>query len=300
MFPRFRSAFSAVDPACLIAAILFVVSDIIMMTEHLSFRRSQHFNFKSWKSLDPEYIRASWESRLSSHVVITIGGLLGAAAWFALCVPVLNAAWVLSCGGKRKVAVHSLVCVLAMGGSVTELTANLLLVGAGNVGNWIAKAFNLDDWTGEGSGDGMGWRVLELTQLFAHGLIIWVDAIEFLAIFGIMVLLFLSVRAEGADPTFSRCWSILGLVIGLLSLFDFLAAIMRLQNWRVYSFISLTITILNAMILLPSWLLVLGCQLPKARAKFEGEEADSLTHRKEDGFSDEGEGSVELPQTQVI
>ena len=83
---------------------------------------------------------------------------------------------------------------LAIFGSLNELIARLLMVGMTNAAMWLARDFNLDDWTEEG--DGTGWRVLEMIHIVTHGMILWVDAFETLAMFGIVSILFYSVATE--------------------------------------------------------------------------------------------------------
>lgn len=83
---------------------------------------------------------------------------------------------------------------LAIFGSLNELIARLLMVGMTNAAMWLARDFNLDDWTEVG--DGTGWRVLEMIHIVTHGMTLWVDAFETLAMFGIVSILFYSVATE--------------------------------------------------------------------------------------------------------
>lgn len=58
---------------------------------------------------------------------------------------------------------------LAVFGGLIELLARLLMVGMTNASMWLAKDFNLDNWTSETSNDGTGWRVLEMIHTVTHG-----------------------------------------------------------------------------------------------------------------------------------
>ena len=57
---------------------------------------------------------------------------------------------------------------LVLCGGIVELLARLLTVGMTNASQWLAKSFNLEDWTQEG-GDGTGGRVLEMIHVVTSG-----------------------------------------------------------------------------------------------------------------------------------
>merc|ERR1712127_619074 len=134
-------------------------------------------------------------------------------------------------------------------------------------------------------------------------MILWVDAFEAVALFGIVVLLFLSVASEpnhrmqrstsvvvggqeGTDgssevpveedaassatvrvtiePTFSRCFTHFGLFVGLLSLVAFVADILRFVDWKLFGKVAMVMDGVLGIAFLPMWLLWLGCLLPKA------------------------------------
>ena len=120
--------------------------------------------------------------------------MIGVLGWFLLAVPIVQLAWILSKGGKRKLGVHILLASLGVGGAGVESFARMMMVGLSNTSMWLAKDFNLDSWDSEG--DGTGWRVLEMIHIATRGLILWVDAFEALALFGVTVLLFYSVQTE--------------------------------------------------------------------------------------------------------
>lgn len=155
---------------------------------------AMHFDFNSWKKLDPTYIETRWANREQSRPIMMSAALIGAVAWFWLIVPIVQSAWVLSRGGKRSVGAHMLLAALAICGGIIELLARLLTVGMTNASMWLAKDFNLDSW--ETQGDGTGWRVLEMIHIVTRGLLLWIDAFEALALFGITVVLFYSVATE--------------------------------------------------------------------------------------------------------
>mmetsp|Transcript_16761 Transcript_16761/g.30147 ORF Transcript_16761/g.30147 Transcript_16761/m.30147 type:complete len:384 (+) Transcript_16761:157-1308(+) len=308
----------------------------------------ESFSFSAWKDLDPSYIRSRWEARDESRAMMITAALFGAIAWFWLMVPIIQAAWVLSRGGKRKVGAHMLLAGLAICGGIVELLAHLMIVGMTNSMFWLARDFNLGYWgsseaDGSNEADGTGWRVLEMIHIVARGISHWVDAFEGLALFGIVVLLFYSVAKEpkfkvqrsssvivssetegGAEdvndggggvvltevddgaastspppqsafgavttkvaikPTFSKCFTWFGLFVGMLSLVDFLADVLRFLNWKIFGTIAMAMNALLGVVFLPIWLLCLARQLPEATMRYEREEkraAILLNGRRDD------------------
>ena len=102
------------------------------------------------------------------------------------------------------------------------------------------------------------------------GFLLWIDTLEWAILFQVVLIMFISVRSEAKDEkTFSISWAFLGLFTGILCLFDFASSILRLDNWRRWSFITLILTFGNRLILIPIWLIVLGRQLPRAIKKAE-------------------------------
>lgn len=61
----------------------------------------------------------------------------------------------------------------------------------------------------------------------------------------------------------------MGLLIGVLCLFDFIADLLRVQSWAAYSKFAVLISIVNMLVLLPIWLVLLSCQLPSAQPKYD-------------------------------
>jgi hypothetical protein len=102
-----------------------------------------------------------------------------------------------------------------------------------------------------------------------EGLILWIDAFEWLALFGIFVLMFVSVWSMKGSLVycpFGRKWACFGLCIGVLCMVDFAADVARFVSWRFFEKLALAISILNTVLFIPLWLLELARQLPKARA----------------------------------
>ena len=70
------------------------------------------------------------------------------------------------------------------------------------------------------------------------------------------------------NSAFGTKFAGLGLAIGFLGLFEFIAELLRLRAFRVFAEVSLAISIINTWILLPIWLVVLGKQLSIVKTSF--------------------------------
>jgi hypothetical protein len=88
---------------------------------------------------------------------------------------------------------------IAICGGIIELLARLLVAGMTNASLWLAQDFNMNDWD-DGDVMGTGWRVLEMIHIVTAGMLLWIDAFESLALFGIVSIMFYSVETE---PNFS-------------------------------------------------------------------------------------------------
>merc|ERR1711862_1009974 len=93
--------------------------------------------------------------------------------------------------------------------------APLFILGVYGNASFMAESFNLDNW---GTGQMIGWKTLEVSWLIVEGLLIWVDALEWICLCGICILLYNSIGSQTAEQrTFPLWWARVGLVIALLS-----------------------------------------------------------------------------------
>mmetsp|Transcript_6507 Transcript_6507/g.10857 ORF Transcript_6507/g.10857 Transcript_6507/m.10857 type:complete len:303 (-) Transcript_6507:79-987(-) len=270
-----------IDLSCLLTTILFWTSNLLYIVG-FGHKNRRSFNFSTWTELEPAYIEQEWQRRSEERGISSAASLLGALAWFSLVVPILNVVWILSVGGQRRVGLHVVIAALALGGSISELLARLMMVGVENVGVWLSQDWNLDNWASEG--DGLGWRTLEVGYMLSRGVIMWIDAFEWLALAGIYTLIFVSLRADtdsSSAASFSMKWAYLGLVLGVLSTIAFLADTLRFLSWKLMTTIEMFVAIVNTLILFPIWLIWLGRQLPRLRTKYEedlnSKEREALT-----------------------
>ena len=184
---------------------------------------------------------------------------------------VVKVAWIQSNFGTRMMGLHISVVVLALGGSFAELLSRLLALGSNNALAWMASSFNLDDWnvmvasnstTNGNLNDEIGWRTLQMIDIAVSGLLLWIDAMEYLFLAGILILLAFSIRTD--NQLFGKRWARFGVLMAVLGIIEFAFAILRFENWGLFSSLGALINILNQLVLFPVWLIWLGWQLPKA------------------------------------
>ena len=184
---------------------------------------------------------------------------------------VVKVAWIQSNFGTRMMGLHISVVVLALGGSFAELLSRLLALGSNNALAWMASSFNLDDWnvavasnstTNGNLNDEIGWRTLQMIDIAVSGLLLWIDAMEYLFLAGILILLAFSIRTD--NQLFGKRWARFGVLMAVLGIIEFAFAILRFENWGLFSSLGALINILNQLVLFPVWLIWLGRQLPKA------------------------------------
>jgi hypothetical protein len=183
----------------------------------------------------------------------------------------VKVAWIQSNFGTRMMGLHISVVVLALGGSFAELLSRLLALGSNNALAWMASSFNLDDWnvmvasnstTNGNLNDEIGWRTLQMIDIAVSGLLLWIDAMEYLFLAGILILLAFSIRTD--NQLFGKRWARFGVLMAVLGIIEFTFAILRFENWGLFSTFGALINILNQLVLFPVWLIWLGRQLPKA------------------------------------
>ena len=265
------------DPVSLGAAVLSVLSNILYIVYFSIYATKRpHFDYQTFKQLDPEFIQVEWQFRNSYRSLELAAGLLGSLYWFFLAIPILQVAWILSNGGKERMGIHVTVALFAIGGSLSECFARLMYIGSTNTTEWLSKDFNLDNWLGTGVDDGIGWRTLEVAHLVVSGIILWIDAFEWFALAVICTLLVVSIRLSNRDDKVSKLstcfttgWIRLCVVLAIFSIIDFAAEILRFQSWRVFSTVALFFSAANRLILLPSWLFLMAKQLPLAKRIFD-------------------------------
>lgn len=262
------------DLTCLLASGLYFSGAIITVIIAVREQQREHYDYATFTSLNPLYIQKDWYFRREQLPLELAAGFLNAISWIVFAAPIAQVAIVLSRGGTRRLATHVSIVVLALAACISECMARLMHLGTANWGIWLSEEYNLNEWVNRNTKDNIGWRTLEVGNLVNYGLLLWIDAFEFLALFGILILIFASVVGATADggPNFGRCWAGFGLFIALFALADFIASVLRFTDWPTFAMLSFFITIINRLVCIPIFLLVLGWQLPSAMVQHKEQE----------------------------
>lgn len=257
------------DITCLLAALLFLTGNILLMVFYLKESQREHFDYDKYTSLNPEYLMQEWAFIEQHRPKWLSAGIINGLAWLFFAFPMIQLAWILSQRGSKSLWMHIGIAVLALTGALTEWLARFLYIGASMAMQLLTEKFNLDNWISDNSNDQIGWRTLEVTHVVVRGLILFIDAFEWICLFLIMVFVHISVRQWRVKDsvTFGACWNSLGLFIGLLSILDFVAEVLRLDGFKLFGPIAFWYAIVNRCILIPLWLIILGLRLPYAAIK---------------------------------
>jgi hypothetical protein len=180
------------DVPCLLTALLFFLSNglnILLRSKQFNGDKDNggQYTYAQFLELDSEYLAQKWQDRYDMRGLMTCANLFNAMAWFLLCIPILQVAWILSRAGKRRLGLHVSIALLTLCGSLTELVSRLMTIGMYNIGLYLARDFNLNNWVGENANDGIGWKTLEVTTMLSSGMLLWIDAFEWLVLFAALV-----------------------------------------------------------------------------------------------------------------
>jgi hypothetical protein len=263
---------------CVLSALLFTVGNALLVAYYVREFNRLYFDYDQYVSMDPEYIQQEWDFRIEHRPKYLAAGIINALAWFFFQFPMIHLSWILSGGGSKWISLHIAIGLLAMTGSFTEWISRFLYIGMSMATELLATQFNLDNWITTSSNDQIGWRALELTHIVTYGLVSFIDSFEWILLFIIFVLIHISVkrwRRTVDTTTFGACWNALGLFCGLMCLLDFVAEILRLEGYRMFGQIAFWYSSVNRLLLIPTWLLLLGCRLPVASVKL-----NQQTHRQ--------------------
>ena len=254
-----------VDITCIAAAVFFLVGNSLNVAYMAKERKKAHFDYAEFTMLDPAYIKEDWAFRISVQHIEVVGGFINALSWMLFSIPMIQTAIILSRGGTRQLSNHVSIGVLVISGCAMEFFARFMHLGISQWGNWLSQEYNLQNWVSPTSNDNIGWRTLEVSHLVGYGSIIWIDSFEFLCLGFAFILLFVSVNSlPPGGPMISRPLAGFGLFIGLFSLADFVAGVLRLKDWSTFRALTMLISVINRLIFLPLFLLFLSFQLPTA------------------------------------
>lgn len=259
--------------SCLLAALTVFLGNTLLVVYYGLESDRQHWDQTAYSQLEPDFLQLDWMWRKDNRQLEVAGKMITAVSWVIMTAPIMQLAVVSSLGGDRQLWLHVSIVCLSMGAAITEITAQLMHLGTFNAAVWVTNEFTLEDWMTTTEGDAVGWQSLEVSYRDAVGLTLWVDSVEYLALSIMFSMIFWSIYSMGNMPQ-SVGMGLAGFAffIGVLSLADFIAYVVRLKFWATASLIGRIISVLNRLIFIPMWFLILSCKLPAATAAHEQDE----------------------------
>ena len=261
------------DCSCLLASLFVFLGNALLVAYYAIESNRQHWNQVAYSQLDPDFLIDDWDWRKENRQLEVAGKMITAVSWVIMTAPIMQLSVVSSLGGDRQLWLHVSIVCLSMGAAITEITAQLMHLGTFNAAVWVTKEFKLDNWMTTTTGDSVGWQSLEVSYRNAVGLTLWVDSVEYLALSFMFIMIFWSIYSMGHMPQ-SVGMGLAGFAffIGVLSLADFIAYVVRLKFWSTASLVGRIISVLNRVIFIPLWFLILSCKLPVAAVAHEQDE----------------------------
>ena len=255
---------------CILAALCFIVGNALTIAYYVQEYQRSHFNYESYVNLDPGYIEMEWGFRKLNRPLYLSAGVINTFAWFFFMFPMVQVSWILSQGGTKWISLHVTIAILVLTGSLTEWISHVLYIGSSMTAELVATQFNLSSWINSSTTDNIGWRTLEITHIVTFGLVSIIGAIEWIILALVMILVHVSVkrwRSSVDSTTFGGAWNALGLFVALMCILEFVTEVLRLDGIKYFSQIAFWYSSVNRIILLPTWLLILGLRLPYASLK---------------------------------
>jgi len=259
-----------VNVMSVLAALFFIIGNVLTIVYYVQEYNRNHFDYEKYVNLDPGYLEEEWGFRVLNYGIYTAAGVINTFAWFFVMFPIVQLAWILSQGGTRWISLHVAIVIFVLTGSITEWISHVLYLGSSMTSQLLVSKFNLDNWITDSSQDLIGWRTLEVSQIINFGLISIIGAIEWIIMGLVMILIHISVlrwRRDVDSTTFGGGWNALGLFVGLMCMLEFITEVLRLDGMRYFAKIAFWYSSVNRLILLPTWLLLLGSRLPYASLK---------------------------------
>ncbi|KAL7559142.1 hypothetical protein ACA910_010222 [Epithemia clementina (nom. ined.)] len=264
--------------SCILAAICSLFGDILQLATVFEYhnKSNHHNNFAQFKQFNTTLIQEEWELYRDLRPVESVAGLFSAASWVVFCIPMIQVLYKLSLGGHHLIGLHATIGILTIAAAMAEFVSHVMLVGAMNTMEWISTDFNLDYWivpSGSGDPDGTGWRTLQVVFLSMRGMLLWINAVEWLFLSFILLLLFMSIRRQVDSKSPVKVSSTFGwycLFLCLISLVEFSFEVLRFESWRTFSKFSMYVSVFSRLVLWPLWFLFLGKHLARLLSASNG------------------------------
>mmetsp|Transcript_32832 Transcript_32832/g.50218 ORF Transcript_32832/g.50218 Transcript_32832/m.50218 type:complete len:279 (+) Transcript_32832:98-934(+) len=244
-----------------ISALLLLASNGIKISILFKSYAVFEFSVKKWQAMRTEYLEALREARSDARPLLTALSVVNLFSWFFLGLLLIQVAWILSRGGKRKVGMHTFLGVTAVAAAFIEIMGQLMIAGREQMTRFFLSNFEINKWLTQGSEfDYIGDKAYEVCYIMVDGLMMWIDAFEWFALFMITFVIMISTHSM-TQPPLSQAWAAFGMMVGSLSFVDVLANLLRLGDFATFQVVAGLISVLNTVLLLPIWVLWLGRQL---------------------------------------
>ena len=271
----------------ILAAALFWATNAVQIAQFiLQSARWKEFNKDQYYQLIPANIENEWVSKYNQRALEYSSDFLKGAFWIVFSLPVIEMAWVLSRRGTRSVGCNVAIAVFCLAGSWSKWFSTILWSGvyisfiqlthSFNLENWLtpelAEKFGLDE-------DGIGWSTVEVNYFSFRGMTLIVDAVDWLCLSIVFLLIFASVREWRKEDytTFGGKWNAMGLFIGILCGVQFILEIVGAMGYKFSYVLFVLYALLSRLILIPLWIIIMGFQLSKASSKeFDGMDTRQL------------------------
>lgn len=257
------------DTHCTITAILFFVASLLNIIYEEAFSKNGALDSRGDQdvlSMNAFAIGDVFARRAELRGLEIAAGACKTLAWIFLCIVMVRLAIMFATQRKQVVSLSVALGTMVMVGAFTETTSTLLYLGMVRRLDSITQSYNLDAWletdvesSSNGEFDQIGWKTLELIRNAMTGLVLFIDSAEFVLLAGIVIAVAVAVFQTGS---FSNEWAATGLLISLLSIVEFVIANIAFVDVVSFGQVAVTLSAVNQMVLLPFWLLWLGCMLP--------------------------------------
>lgn len=246
----------------MLAAVLLFVGGVTLTAERFSVRANSGHSFADYRAMNTTVLHDLWRERAHVRSLTVVATLLDSIGWMCAFPALLAVSRIAQSHPSTAAAVMLPAFALSI-----LLTTMSLLFSAGtlSLGDWVTtwQPFK-DQYACSDCHDG-GWgayQSLEISYMMSLGQAVWIDTFDQLALalaLGASAIVGLrnpTLRAA-LHPRHGR----LGCAASGLALLAGFSGVLRLASWRVFMIIEFLSNGFLQLIVLPVWLVVLGCQL---------------------------------------
>lgn len=249
---------------------------------------------------EDERVHDRWDARARAAAPMLLGHLAAALGWF-FSLPAVTSLSQLLGGGERSASstmVYAFVAAAVL--TIVEFTSE---AGTAQTSAWMRSTWTLlKDPSRNDDGELTAAQAFEMSYMLTVSRTLWLYAAD-----DLLLALALGtaswLQMTGRVAT-SRWHAVLGLTTALACLLDFSFEVNRFQSWRWSNNAVIVMTLLIDAVLLPAWLVWLGCTLRRVDSRGGAFDAivtartergdDSRTRSRVEPASEAGPSDVEM------